>query len=261
MSDELNPLRNRQDFSGHLAEIGDAGQVARSKLPKIQAMLDAWQAHERGQGSMISDLFNCQVMVSSECTKCSEEFKTFTSFTIYQLQFPENHPAAQPKIELDELFHIAWGREQLASPSDCSMCKTPKVSTARRTKVSRFPEYLVLYVVRTPGSGATISTRVNIPPGGIDLSKYSANEDKSPVPAEAPIGFKGPFVYDCYAVVFHSGTLRSGHYKTVAKSTDVKTLAKDWHIFNDQTVSTVGAELDFKDKSFHETLIFLKRRP
>lgn len=69
---------------------------------------------------------------------------------------------------------------------------------------------------------------------GIDLSQHR-NEDKRVNdlnPENEPFG---PYMYELYAIMIHSGSASGGHYYAYIK--DFKT--DQWLCFNDQSVSVV----------------------
>lgn len=73
------------------------------------------------------------------------------------------------------------------------------------------------------------------------------NEDECAVLLNKEVG---PYVYELYAIVIHSGNVSEGHYYAYIK--DLKT--DQWLCFNDQSVSEVyliNTCIDFLTIQFH----------
>lgn len=70
---------------------------------------------------------------------------------------------------------------------------------------------------------------------GIDLSQHR-HEDKRGVDLNSESELVGPYMYELYAIMIHSGSASGGHYYAYIK--DFKT--DQWLCFNDQSVSVVS---------------------
>uniref|UniRef100_A0A023F0P2 Ubiquitin carboxyl-terminal hydrolase 47 n=3 Tax=Triatoma infestans TaxID=30076 RepID=A0A023F0P2_TRIIF len=72
---------------------------------------------------------------------------------------------------------------------------------------------------------------------GIDLSSSSGNHQENERSRQQAIP-NGPFVYELYSIMIHSGSASGGHYYAY-----IKDFAKDeWYCFNDQSVTTITQE-------------------
>ncbi|KAK9499634.1 hypothetical protein O3M35_002645 [Rhynocoris fuscipes] len=72
---------------------------------------------------------------------------------------------------------------------------------------------------------------------GIDLSSSSGNHHENEKNRHQNIP-SGPFIYELYSIMIHSGSASGGHYYAY-----IKDFAKDeWYCFNDQSVTTITQE-------------------
>jgi len=110
----------------------------------------------------------------------------------------------------------------------CSECKKHQKAN-KKLDLYSFPEILIIHLKRFQvlgsgrfGRGEKISTFVDCPVRGLDLSQYIINKSDS---INAPI-------YDLYAVSCHSGSCGGGHYTAYALNHETDR----WYFFNDSSV-------------------------
>lgn len=70
---------------------------------------------------------------------------------------------------------------------------------------------------------------------GIDLRQHR-NDEKRGIDPQSENELAGPYMYELYAIMIHSGSASGGHYYAYIK--DLKT--EQWLCFNDQSVSVVS---------------------
>jgi ubiquitin C-terminal hydrolase len=113
----------------------------------------------------------------------------------------------------------------------CYKCKSRNAHT-KRISIEKLPKVLVVHLKRFLFSPYSykISTNVEYPIDGLDISKYlSVNVE--PGNASTSHSFKNPnCIYDLYAISLHSGSSQSsGHYYAYGKHP----FSHRWHCFND----------------------------
>lgn len=91
------------------------------------------------------------------------------------------------------------------------------------------------------GSGGGGSCNTNDPDlqeddEGIDMTSSTDNNKCGSACAES-----GPYNYELFAIMIHSGSASGGHYYAYIKDFE----SDDWYCFNDQTVSSVSSYFSF----------------
>jgi len=114
----------------------------------------------------------------------------------------------------------------------CSECKKHQMAT-KKLDLWSFPEILIIHLKRFQvlghgrfGRGEKISTFVDCPIRGLDLTPYLINDG-----AETRSEQTMP-IYDLYAVSCHSGSCGGGHYTAYALNAETDR----WFYFNDSSV-------------------------
>lgn len=83
---------------------------------------------------------------------------------------------------------------------------------------------------------------VDFPLEGLDMRPHIINSDKNE-----------EYIYDCYAVSQHMGSLYGGHYTAVCRNP----ITGDWYDFNDSYVSKTSSR-NVKDESAY--VLFYRKR-
>ena len=168
------------------------------------------------------------------------------------------------QITLDYLIGHDYGQsnQQTLSKARCNECQRkglPLEGKRQERWLCYLPEYLQITLQRYDTYSNKLHNHVTIPERGVDLSKYFI--DPNAAAGSEVIGHRPNPIYDCYAIISHSGSsIQFGHWFTYARSLDKG--SKDgrggrWHLFNDKLVKPVSySEIDPRQA----TVIFLKRR-
>jgi len=149
----------------------------------------------------------------------------------------------------------------------CSACKK-HVRATKTMELWRLPNVLVVHLKRFEFRNAIRSfkdeTFVDFPIEGLDMSPYCAHPNAT-VPSSAAgasshdaNGSGGsakagssntdftvdsiPAIYDLFGVVNHYGRLGFGHYTAFARRWDENGMDKDWALFDDSNVRSVGEQ-------------------
>lgn len=85
--------------------------------------------------------------------------------------------------------------------------------------------------VVTTASSSQHENDLNDEDEGIDMSSSTSKSAKQG---------SGPYMYELFAIMIHSGSASGGHYYAYIKDFD----SNEWFCFNDQNVSTVGCFLN-----------------
>lgn len=148
----------------------------------------------------------------------------------------------------------------------CSTCKE-HVRATKTMELWRLPNVLVVHLKRFEFRNAIRSfkdeTFVDFPIEGLDMSPYCAHPNatvpSSATGASSHDGHGGsggakagsntdftvdsiPAIYDLFGVVNHYGRLGFGHYTAFARRWDENGIDKDWALFDDSSVRSVGEQ-------------------
>ncbi|KAI9650642.1 ubiquitin-specific protease doa4 [Ciborinia camelliae] len=115
--------------------------------------------------------------------------------------------------------------------------------------------------LRAPQQGGGQAFRVSLQvdfPEVLDMAKYTWLSKDDEFSGRVLPKQKPPFLYDCYGVVLHAGTVAAGHYWTLIRRVDENNQwTNEWHEFND---SVVTAGKTFADTQSKNTVLVLYRR-
>lgn len=263
--DEHNMRRDRND-PGPIENTNQENNVSRLKICR-----KIYEEDLKFQDSPLLRMLGVQTLYESRCHHCG--FTTRKSESIantVQLGIP---PGAKKEISLAKLFDEL--QKETTQSVDCDHCgrttaKKQNPLKVVRSKYSYLPEYLMIEIKRSQfdvsGSGASsfkLETSVTFPLE-LDMSPWTwLNEEH-----RAEDNFAGhvleeqkpPFIYECYAVIQHTGRVESGHYWTLVRRIDPQdNWTDEWHQFNDSIVVPGKSFADAQGKT--TTGIFYRRRP
>jgi ubiquitin carboxyl-terminal hydrolase 8 len=249
LDDELNPKRDQPAPNTSSPEY----ERTVNELPIAKASAHVWETWVSGEDSPITRKMKGQIGHITTCDECRKESRTFDTFTYLTLNILKTNTQS-----VEDMIRREWNNVTTISNYSCDHCKRKDVSASRVDYLCWLPDYLILQISRYNNSLDKIQTSVTFPEKGLDLEPafLPRNTDD---PLSTDHRRKRPFLYDCYAAILHQGyQISSGHYWTVAKSTDkYGQQAGDWQKFNDSLVAkTTFAEL----QSRNTTVIFLKRQ-
>ena len=156
---------------------------------------------------------------------------------------------ASKGVTLDQCFETFTKPERLDEHNMwyCSKCKE-HVRALKTMALWRLPNVLVVHLKRFEFRNSfrrdKLNTFVDFPLEGLDMSqhcaKWSNENDDACIPEQFRIDDNVPAVYDLFGVVNHYGRMGYGHYTAFARKWDEEELSKDWALFDDSSVRSVG---------------------
>ena len=164
-----------------------------------------WQDHIQAEQSIIDKYWTGVNLTTTTCQKCQ------TPSRMYELtRFrPVGMGGHTGRLRLEDLLHA--DTNDTLTDYECEKCG----KNQRAVKLDRFGRLPSHFVISLKRFGAQKNlAEVVWDLDHLDLSQYFVKGDPSlPPDAHEDPAFQGPFVYECYAVVTHSGnTQHSGHY-------------------------------------------------
>jgi ubiquitin carboxyl-terminal hydrolase 8 len=262
--DEHN-IRRDKDDPGVIENTNPAKNA--SRLETCRRIYEEGLKYQDSQ--LLRMLGGVQTLLESTCNHCG--FTTRNSepiATTVQLGIPQGAKQVSLAMLFDEL------QKETKQSVDCDHCKRTTAAhkdqmKVVRSKYSYLPEYLMIEVKRSQyngaggaGGGFRLDTPVSFPQE-LDMSPWTwLNADH-----RAEDNFAGqvlehqkpPFIYECYAVIQHSGSNETGHYWTLVRRIDPHdNWTDEWHEFNDSMVRPGRSFADTQGKK--TTGIFYRRR-
>jgi ubiquitin C-terminal hydrolase len=218
----------------------------------------AWDAHRQGNTSLLFDIFWGQFMNTYCCPKCSSASVSFDVFNRVSLAIPQQQSisvvaatAAGEKntetfVTLDQCFDSFVEPECL---DENNMWKCPHcmedVQATKTIGFHRLPNVLIVHLKRFEfdyvlKQGTKLETLVDFPLEGLDLTE---NGHVTPH-IEALADDRVPAVYDCFAVVNHTGSMDDGHFTAYARPWDETGVFDEWTSFDDSAATRMGDDTE-----------------
>jgi ubiquitin carboxyl-terminal hydrolase 8 len=195
-------------------EIKGEVKTERDKLLKL--CYEDYKNKFENNYSIITKLFYGENIDIINCKDCGHTINTFDSFNSLTVNFPNNNN----NFTLKELISNTLQTETINSYT-CEQCK--KNNCNKANYLMKLPNYLIVHLNRfqnTNGDISKINSEVDFPIENLDLTEYFHPSERN------------NWVYNLYAVNYHSGTTENGHYWSVCKNMD-----DDWYIYNDENTS------------------------
>jgi ubiquitin carboxyl-terminal hydrolase 4/11/15 len=152
----------------------------------------------------------------SEINKCSEHSGGKV----------EKPPTKRTSIHINECLSMFSENEELEADNAwyCPTCKI-HVQATKKMELYKLPKILIIHLKRFKSQGyyrEKLSTHIQFPESGLDLSPYVIGPEKSPI-------------YDLYAISNHFGNLGGGHYTAYCYNSS----RGEWMEFNDSNFAPV----------------------
>ena len=180
--------------------------------------------------SFVSDLIYSTIIQSYIC-ECSKEIYAFQNYMDLPLLLPDNID----RINIIELLDNYFNSENIMFDEICDKCKK-KTIHKKTVKIARETKILVLTLQRLDILN-NIKNDIYVDfAEKLDIKKY----------IDLDIEDKNKFEYELYAVIFHEGELKEGHYYSV-----IKPYGQDyWYEFNDNIVKKLRKNLYNTDNAY-----------
>ncbi|VEU23025.1 DEKNAAC104243 [Brettanomyces naardenensis] len=179
-------------------------------------------------------LFNCdcithrtfagELQSTLTCVECGNERVTVDPMLDLSLEIQEKR---EPMKTLDECLRKFTKPERLDILYDCRSCKK-KTGVTKQLKIRKLPPTLCIQLKRFEHVGVSTKIDAHIDvPFMLDMAKYTLNGKRN--------GDFGSDLYELYAVVYHTGSVNTGHYISIVKDRDGM-----WFKFDDARVVRVS---------------------
>jgi hypothetical protein len=149
-------------------------------------------------------------------------------------------------VTLDQCFETFTKPERLDEHNQwyCSKCKE-HVRALKTMKLWKLPNILIVHLKRFEYKHALrrdkLDTFVDFPLEGLDMNQHCANWKYNTDGDRPFVDARVPADYDLFGVVNHYGRMGFGHYTAFARRWDETGTSKEWALFDDSSVRTVGS--------------------
>lgn len=184
--------------------------------------LEFWESYINKNHSVIEDIFTGLFFGTIKCEGCGGASFKFEPFKIINLHIPSNVPYNAPDPTLQDCLKNYFGcGEKLVGDCQysCDYCEC-KTNAVKSTQLWHCPHRLIIQFKRFSNVHYKNNQKINFPIEGLDMSEYVTEY----------VG--GEHIYDLYAISYHSGSLKGGHYTAYTKNP----INKMWYYYDDSHV-------------------------
>lgn len=195
----------------------------------IVEALEYWHKYIEHNHSVIEDIFAGLFFGSIKCLECENFSFRYEPFKIINLHIPSDLPKGDEKGTLESCLKDYFGEgEKLEGDCQysCECCKK-KTDAIKYQKIWHSPYRLIIHFKRFIDTYSKNSQKIVFPIEGLNMSDYMSEY------------VDGEHVYDLYAISYHSGSLRGGHYTAYAKSP----MNGEWYYYDDSNVLHISQKL------------------
>lgn len=197
-------------------DVDIKGTVQSHSDQLMKESLEQWKIFYQNNYSFIIETFGGMTYNKISCSHCDVTQNVFEPYNCISLPVPEENSTSTLKSCFDQYFNTV----ENVNTWNCESCK--EVGCSKTTKSWTFPNYLIVHLKRFDNNGNKINTQIDFTKDDLDLTKYISPDKGDP----------NNYIYSLYAVNYHSGNTKSGHYWSVCKNLD-----NNWYLFNDGDVS------------------------
>lgn len=204
-------------------EVNIRGKVETNTDLLMKQSLEQWKTFYEKNYSFIIDIFHGMFYNKINCNNCQFIENVFEPFNCISLNIPEtseNIKTLQPVINLSTCLDNFFNSPEYINSWKCEKCN--QTGCNKSTHFWSIPNYIIIHFKRFSNSGKKIHTNVNFPIDDLNLTKYVSSDKQDP----------NNYIYSLYAVNYHSGESRSGHYWSICKNLNNK-----WYKYNDADIT------------------------
>jgi ubiquitin carboxyl-terminal hydrolase 8 len=196
-------------------DVDIKGDVQNNTDLLMKQSLEQWKLFYEKNYSYIVEIFHGMFYNKIDCNNCDFNENIFEPFNCISLNIPESG-----STNLTSCLNQYFNSTEKISTWNCEKCN--QKGCDKSIKSWSLPNYLIIHLKRFNNSGKRLDTDVNFPIEDLNLTEYLSKDKQDP----------NNYIYSLYAVNYHSGGARSGHYWSVCKNLDNK-----WYKYNDADIT------------------------
>lgn len=217
LCDFLNILHNSISYP---IDVNITGEIKNETDQLVKDSLIQWKNMYKNDYSEIVKIFNGMTINNIKCNNCKYESSSIFEF-FNSININLNNSNSLNKC-LDYYFNTT-----IIDDWKCDKCNN--LGCSRQLNLWSLPNYLIIHLKRFDENGNKIKSYIDFPIDDLDLTHYICNKKKDP----------NNYIYTLYAVNYHEGNMKNGHYWT-----SVKNINSEWYTFNNGNVTKQHMDSD-----------------
>ena len=189
--------------------------------------VESWRSFFAKEYSPIVEHFQGQTQICVECQTCKSVSERYEPWMMIKAPIPGGHKDGANVPSFQQCLDAAYAAETIEGYA-CDTCKSPQTAVIR-TRISKFPNTLILTFKRFTNQGAKIRGEVTWDLDAMNLRPWAAFT-RCPF-SDRPLST----TYRTFAVIEHCGSSRGGHYMMYSREGD------SWYEYDDESVRKVSS--------------------
>jgi ubiquitin C-terminal hydrolase len=186
--------------------------------------VNTWNNYFENDYSYIVELFYGSKIDIKNCSNCDFKNEVFDPFNNLSLNIID--------VENRDIFENLYDilkynfKEEINIDWNCEKCKNTGCS--KKTELWTLPNYLIIHLKRfNHDNSGKLNNLIKFPLVDLNMTEFI-----SPLKEEK---YNIKYIYDCYAINYHSGGTKGGHYYSATKNLDNK-----WYLMNDGNINILN---------------------
>lgn len=233
----LDVIHDETNINRHIkGKESQPPEPSKTGLSVLQTAATFWQSHLQYNQSIIDRYWRLLEVTEVRCRECATRTFTFSSW--FCLMLPITEPTTLEAAMRNKC------RPELIEDFHCNHCRRSTASD-RSEYYARLPPLVCIVLNRFGstnryGQSSKCTDRVTWDFNSLDLTPYFLSpQDCARGEQISDRAFRGPFEYECYAVLVHQGsTVNSGHYYSYVRDQGTHD-PYAWFCCNDERVTKV----------------------
>jgi len=217
----LNVLEILHNGLNYEIEVEIKGEIKSHSDTLMKKYLENWSKFYEKDYSFLIEIFNGSLVNNIRCANCEYQDEIFEPYNHLSVCLPETTITLSLEDCLDNYFgeHL----EEIET-WNCEKCKGK--GCVKSVDLWTLPNYFIINLKRFKKVEGCILSKntnnVNFPLTNLNMTKYISKEKAD----------SNNYIYDCYAINYHTGNIDGGHYYSAVKNLD-----GNWYNANDGNMS------------------------
>ena len=202
------------------------GEIQNETDKLMKEYLLYWKKTYEKKYSCITEIFDATIINMIECNNCKYNNCQFESFNSLNIEINSINNSTSLYNCLNNYFTSVNIKDWT-----CEECL--KKGCNKHSKIFNVSNFLIIHLKRFDNKCNKITTHIDFPIDDLDLTSYICTQKNDP----------NNYIYSLYAVNYHYGTPKNGHYWCSFKNEN------EWYTSNDGNISKYNTKLKSELKS------------